>query len=119
MRSKPSIAGSTSPTPRLFQEITWSLLPISSILAWSGSPRRAGSGGVEDFNAEGEREAPVFTLWLNSLGVEPGVYNLFQNIKDGLIILQAFYKIQPGLATRNTSTPQVKRRRRHRFCVDH
>ncbi|KAF7300230.1 Cullin-associated nedd8-dissociated protein 1 [Mycena kentingensis (nom. inval.)] len=27
---------------------------------------------VEDFDAEGEREARVFALWLNSLGVEPG-----------------------------------------------
>lgn len=53
-------------------------------------------GAVEDFDAEGEREARVFTLWLNSLGVEPGVFNLFQNLKDGLAILQAFDKILPG-----------------------
>ena len=36
---------------------------------------------VEDFDAEGEREARVFTLWLNSIGVEPGVYNLFEDVK--------------------------------------
>ncbi|TFY69855.1 hypothetical protein EVJ58_g173 [Rhodofomes roseus] len=53
-------------------------------------------GAVEDFDAEGEREARVFTLWLNSLGVEPGVFNLFQDLKDGLVILQAFDKISPG-----------------------
>ncbi|GJJ07796.1 hypothetical protein Clacol_002001 [Clathrus columnatus] len=53
-------------------------------------------GIVEDFDAEGEREARVFTLWLNSLGVEPTVANLFENVKDGLIILQAFDKIIPG-----------------------
>ncbi|KAL5514368.1 hypothetical protein ACEPAG_2456 [Sanghuangporus baumii] len=53
-------------------------------------------GVIEDFDAEGEREARVFTLWLNSLGVEPAVHNLFQNLKDGLIILQAFDKILPG-----------------------
>ena len=53
-------------------------------------------GAVEDFDAEGEREARVFTLWLNSLGVDPAVYNLFQNLKDGLVILQAFDKILPG-----------------------
>lgn len=53
-------------------------------------------GVVEDFDAEGEREARVFTLWLNSLGVEPAVYNLFENLKDGLVILQAFDKIVPG-----------------------
>lgn len=53
-------------------------------------------GVVEDFDAEGEREARVFTLWLNSLGVEPGVFNLFENLRDGLAILQAFDKILPG-----------------------
>ncbi len=36
---------------------------------------------VEDFDAEGEREARVFTLWLNSLNVDPAVYNLFENLK--------------------------------------
>ena len=53
-------------------------------------------GVVEDFDAEGEREARVFTLWLNSLGVEPAVFNLFQNLRDGLVILQAYDKILPG-----------------------
>ncbi|ORY86649.1 putative SAC6-actin filament bundling protein, fimbrin [Leucosporidium creatinivorum] len=51
---------------------------------------------IEDFDAEGEREARVFTLWLNSLDVEPGVYDLFEDLKDGLILLQAFDKVLPG-----------------------
>ena len=64
-------------------------------------------GAVEDFDAEGEREARVFTLWLNSLGVEPGVFNLFENLKDGLIILQAFDKILPGsVIWRRVSKPK-------------
>ncbi|KAJ7274907.1 Ca2+-binding actin-bundling protein [Mycena rebaudengoi] len=64
-------------------------------------------GGVEDFDAEGEREARVFTLWLNSLGVEPGVFNLFENLKDGLILLQAFDKILPGsVVWRRVSKPK-------------
>lgn len=64
-------------------------------------------GAVEDFDAEGEREARVFTLWLNSLGVEPGVFNLFENIRDGLIILQAFDKILPGsVIWRKVSKPK-------------
>ncbi|GJE86676.1 calponin homology domain-containing protein [Phanerochaete sordida] len=53
-------------------------------------------GVVEDFDAEGEREARVFTLWLNSLGVEPAVFNLFQNLRDGLALIQAFDKVVPG-----------------------
>ncbi|KAF8810927.1 hypothetical protein BYT27DRAFT_7253232 [Phlegmacium glaucopus] len=64
-------------------------------------------GQVEDFDAEGEREARVFTLWLNSLGVEPGVFNFFENLKDGLIILQAFDKILPGsVVWRRVSKPK-------------
>jgi plastin-1 len=64
-------------------------------------------GVVEDFDAEGEREARVFTLWLNSLGVEPGVFNFFENLKDGLIILQAFDKILPGsVVWRRVSKPK-------------
>ena len=64
-------------------------------------------GAVEDFDAEGEREARVFTLWLNSLGVEPGVFNLFENLKDGLVILQAFDKILPGsVIWRRVSKPK-------------
>lgn len=64
-------------------------------------------GAIEDFDAEGEREARAFTLWLNSLGVEPGVFNLFENLKDGLIILQAFDKISPGsVIWRRVSKPK-------------
>ncbi|KAI3626420.1 hypothetical protein CBS9595_001781 [Malassezia furfur] len=51
---------------------------------------------VEDFDAEGEREARVFTLWLNSLDVQPGVFHLFEDLKDGNILVQAFDKVAPG-----------------------
>ena len=64
-------------------------------------------GAVEDFDAEGEREARAFTLWLNSLGVEPAVFNLFENLRDGLIILQAFDKILPNsVIWRRVSKPK-------------
>ncbi|KAG5440455.1 hypothetical protein PCK2_000483 [Pneumocystis canis] len=48
---------------------------------------------IEDYDAEGEREARVFTLWLNSLDVRPVVINLFDDLKDGLILLQAYDKV--------------------------
>ncbi|KAF8189320.1 Ca2+-binding actin-bundling protein [Pholiota molesta] len=65
-------------------------------------------GQVEDFDAEGEREARAFTLWLNSLEVDPAVFNLFENLKDGLIILQAFDKILPGsVVWRRVSKPKA------------
>lgn len=51
---------------------------------------------IEDFDAEGEREARVFTLWLNSLEVDPPVINLFEDLKDGTILLQAYNKVIPG-----------------------
>ncbi|CAE6446617.1 unnamed protein product [Rhizoctonia solani] len=62
---------------------------------------------IDDFDAEGEREARVFTLWLNSLNVEPSVYNLFNDLKDGVIILQAFDKVSPGsVVWRRVSKPK-------------
>ncbi|KAH9974819.1 calponin homology domain-containing protein [Lactifluus volemus] len=64
-------------------------------------------GAVEDFDAEGEREARVFTLWLNSLGVDPAVFNLFENLRDGLVLLQAFDKVYPGVVVwRRVSKPK-------------
>lgn len=51
---------------------------------------------IEDFDAEGEREARVFTLWLNSLDVKPVVQSFFEDLKDGTILLQAYDKVIPG-----------------------
>ena len=51
---------------------------------------------VEDFDAEGEREARVFTLWLNSLDVQPAVNSLFDDLRDGSILLQAYDKVIPS-----------------------
>ncbi|VEU22908.1 DEKNAAC104030 [Brettanomyces naardenensis] len=51
---------------------------------------------IEEFDAEGEREARVFTLWLNSLDVDPPIVSLFEDLKDGTVLLQAFNKVMPG-----------------------
>ena len=51
---------------------------------------------IEDFDAEGEREARVFTLWLNSLDVKPAVNSLFDDLRDGNVLLQAYEKVIPG-----------------------
>jgi plastin-1 len=51
---------------------------------------------IEDFDAEGEREARVFTLWLNSLDVKPVVQSFFEDLKDGQVLLQAYDKVIPG-----------------------
>jgi len=51
---------------------------------------------IEDFDAEGEREARVFTLWLNSLDVQPSVVSFFDDLRDGTVLLQAYDKVIPG-----------------------
>lgn len=51
---------------------------------------------VEDFDAEGEREARVFTLWLNSLDVQPAVVSFFDDLRNGTVLLQAYDKVIKG-----------------------
>ncbi|KAI8912019.1 calponin homology domain-containing protein [Powellomyces hirtus] len=48
------------------------------------------------FSSEGDREARAFALWLNSLGVEPFVNNLFDDLRDGLVLLHAMDTVHPG-----------------------
>ncbi|KAA8652290.1 uncharacterized protein ATNIH1004_001194 [Aspergillus tanneri] len=63
---------------------------------------------VEDFDAEGEREARVFTLWLNSLDVQPTVNSLFDDLRDGTVLLQAYDKVIPGTVNwRHVNKPPV------------
>ncbi|CAI4215002.1 unnamed protein product [Parascedosporium putredinis] len=59
---------------------------------------------VEDFDAEGEREARVFTLWLNSLDVQPAVQSFFDDLRDGTILLQAYDKVIKGSLMRKDIT---------------
>ncbi|KAJ3356922.1 hypothetical protein GGF32_001235 [Allomyces javanicus] len=49
------------------------------------------------FNSEGDRESRAFALWMNSLGVEPFVNNLFDDLRDGLVLLQTMDKVHPGI----------------------
>ncbi|CAG8490424.1 5121_t:CDS:10 [Diversispora eburnea] len=51
---------------------------------------------LEEFDDSDDREARVFALWMNSLDVTPAVNNLYEDLKDGLIILQTLDKIKPG-----------------------
>ncbi|KAJ2724446.1 fimbrin [Coemansia sp. Benny D115] len=48
------------------------------------------------FRDQYDREARAFALWLNSLNVDPFVNYLFEDLKDGRVLLQAFDKIFPG-----------------------
>jgi len=49
------------------------------------------------FASEGTREARAFCLWINSLGIEPFVNNLFTDLRDGIIILKVMDIVQPGI----------------------
>lgn len=48
------------------------------------------------FNAQGTREERAFQLWINSLGVDPFVHNLFSDLQNGLVLLSVVDKIEPG-----------------------
>jgi plastin-1 len=49
-----------------------------------------------DDDVEGSREERSFRMWCNSLGVE-GVYvnNLYDGIKDGIVLLKILDKSKP------------------------
>jgi plastin-1 len=46
---------------------------------------------------EETREERAFRNWMNSLGVDPYVNNLYEDLRDGLILLQLLDKIEPGI----------------------
>lgn len=49
------------------------------------------------FASKGDREARAFALWMNSLPVEPFVHCIYDDLRDGRILLQVIDKLQPGL----------------------
>jgi plastin-1 len=49
------------------------------------------------FASEGSREARAFCLWINSLGIDPFVNNLFEDLRDGLVILKVMDIVKPGI----------------------
>ncbi|KAJ1909489.1 fimbrin [Tieghemiomyces parasiticus] len=75
------------------------------------------------FNSANEREARAFALWLNSLGVDPFINNLFEDLKDGLALLQAVDKVAPGKVNwrrvnRNAPQSRFKQVENTNYAVD-
>ncbi|KAJ5069438.1 plastin-3 [Anaeramoeba ignava] len=75
------------------------------------------------FKSEGDREARVYSLWMNSIGVEPFVNNLFLNLRDGLVLLQVFDHIQPGIVdwkrvNRKQPLSKFKALENTNYCVE-
>jgi len=52
---------------------------------------------VEFKAIEETREEKTYRAWMNSLGVEPFVNYLYEDLRDGTILLQLFEKVQPGI----------------------
>jgi len=50
-----------------------------------------------EFPETGTREVRAFQLWINSLGIDPYVNNLFDDLKNGLVLLRCMDKITPGI----------------------
>lgn len=48
------------------------------------------------FSGEGDRESRTFALWMNSLGVDPFVNSIGDDLRDGRILLQVIEYIKPG-----------------------
>jgi hypothetical protein len=46
---------------------------------------------------EESREEKSFRNWMNSLGVDPNVHSFYDDLRDGLVLIQLFDKIFPGL----------------------
>ncbi|EDV21962.1 Fimbrin [Trichoplax sp. H2] len=43
------------------------------------------------------REEKTFRNWMNSLGVNPFINNLYYDIRDGMVLFQLYDKIKPGV----------------------
>eukprot|EP00249_Psilotum_nudum_P023576 c28927_g1_i1 orf=240-2156(+) len=55
------------------------------------------------------REERAFRMWINSLGVETYVNNLFENVKDGWVLLEVLDKVAPGIVNwKGANKPPIK-----------
>ncbi|KAJ5068271.1 fimbrin-1 [Anaeramoeba ignava] len=48
------------------------------------------------YDKSGTREERAFRIWINSMGIEPKVNNLYEDLKDGIILLKVLDHIEPG-----------------------
>lgn len=48
---------------------------------------------------EETREERAFRNWMNSMGVDPYVNNIYEDLRDGIILLQLEDKVEPGIVS--------------------
>lgn len=70
--------------------------------------------GIFSNGDEGDREAKVIALWLNSLNVTPFVQSIYRDLSDGLILLQA-WKVIGGNSSSNTNNLNTNTNNLSRF----
>ncbi|KAJ5075124.1 fimbrin-1 [Anaeramoeba ignava] len=51
----------------------------------------------DDHDRAGTREERALRIWINSMGIQPKVYDLSKDLRDGLVILKVIDKIEPNL----------------------
>ncbi|CAN6479200.1 unnamed protein product [Victoria cruziana] len=55
------------------------------------------------------REERAFRLWINSLGVDTYVNNVFEDVRNGWVLLEALDKVSPGIVKwKQASKPPIK-----------
>ncbi|KMZ67493.1 putative Fimbrin [Zostera marina] len=55
------------------------------------------------------REEKVFRLWINSLGIETYVNNVFEDVRNGWVLLEVLNKVYPGsVIWKHASKPPIK-----------
>ena len=77
---------------------------------------------LPDDDGGDSREERAFRMWINSLGVETYVNDLFDDVRDGHVILQTMDKVNPGVVDWkrvNPPSPMVfKRTENLNYAVD-
>jgi len=64
---------------------------------------------LDEGDEEQTREERTYRMWLNSLGISTSCSNLFENCKDGYMILEALDKLSPGVVSwRRVNKPPIK-----------
>ena len=55
------------------------------------------------------REERAFRMWINSLGIETYVNQVFDDVRDGYVLLEMLNKVEPGVVNfKRVSKPPIK-----------
>ena len=62
-----------------------------------------------DDDIEGSKEERSFRQWINSLGIEDVfINNLYEDLRDGLVLLKVIHKINPTLVPWNKVNKKIR-----------